>query len=132
MGAERRRKPRHRASHWTGRYRLSGASAWRECELVEVSASGAGFQAYILPTDVRLGAEVEIELVDEVDPTPDPVRLGGAIRHLTRSDAGHVRVGMEFAGLSDLEACLLAMLFRRDALRARPTRVEPRVAAVAV
>lgn len=122
MGKERRRRPRHAAAHWEGRYRFGGAAGWRPCELVDVSATGAGFQAFMLPTDASPLAEVELELVDRNDPEPDPLRLAGRVRHLTRSHAGHVRVGLEFVGLSELEGRLVAMLFRRDAARARVRR----------
>ena len=122
VGKERRRRPRHGAAHWEGRYRLSGASGWRNCELVDVSESGAGFQAFMLTSDVLSMADVELELVDRSDPEPDPLRLRGRVAHLTRSNAGHVRVGMEFVDLSALEGRLVAMLFRRDA--ARRTRAE--------
>jgi hypothetical protein len=124
VGKERRRRPRHPAAHWQSRYRLGGATAWRHCELVDVSEAGAGFQAYMLATDVLPLADVELELVDRDDPQPDPLRLTGRVRHLTRSDAGHVRVGMEFVGLSDLEGRLLAMLFRRDGTRGTRFRRE--------
>jgi hypothetical protein len=117
VGKERRRRPRHAAAHWQGRYRFGGAVGWRECELVDVSETGAGFQAFMLATDAAPLADVELELVDRGDPHPDPLRLSGRVRHLARSDAGHVRVGMEFVDLSDLEGRLLAMLFRRDTVR---------------
>jgi hypothetical protein len=122
VGKERRRRPRHGAAHWEGRYRFGGAPGWRSCELVDVSDSGAGFQAFMLATDALPMAEVELELVDRGDPAPDPLRLQGRIAHLTRSNAGHVRVGMEFVDLSRLEARLLATLFRRDASRRPRTR----------
>ena len=93
VGKERRRRPRHGAAHWQGRYRFGGATAWRECELVDVSATGAGFQAFMLATDALPMADLELELVDRGDPAPDPLRLVGRVRHLTRSNAGHVRVG---------------------------------------
>ncbi len=115
MGKERRRRPRHGAAHWQGRYRFGGATAWRECELVDVSQTGAGFQAFMLATDAMPMADVELELVDRADPEPEPLRLTGRVRHLARSSAGHVRVGVEFVGLSELEGRLVAMLFRRDA-----------------
>jgi PilZ domain len=122
VGKERRRRPRHPAAHWNGRYRFGGASAWRDCELVDVSATGAGFQAYMLATDAVPQADVELELVDRTDPEPDPLRLTGRVRHLARSDQGHLRVGMEFVELTDLEGRLLAMLFRRDSARGRVFR----------
>jgi hypothetical protein len=117
VAKERRRRQRHAAAHWEGRYRFGGATAWRPCELVDVSATGAGFQAFILPSDAVPLADVELELVDRADPEPDAVRLTGRIAHLTRSHAGHLRVGIEFVGLTDLEGRLLATLFRRDAGR---------------
>jgi hypothetical protein len=117
VGKERRRRPRHRAAHWQGRYRFGGAPGWRSCELVDVSETGAGFQAFMLPTDALPMAEVELELVDRHDPEPDPLRFKGRVAHLTRSHAGHVRIGMEFVGVTKLEGRLLATLFRRDATR---------------
>jgi hypothetical protein len=114
---ERRRRPRHAAAHWGGRYRFGGAAAWRECELVDLSESGAGFQAFILPTDAVQVTDVELELVDRTDLDPDPLRLKGRVAHLARSHAGHLRVGVEFVGLTPLEGRLLATLFRRDAGR---------------
>jgi hypothetical protein len=125
VGKERRRRPRHGAAHWQGRYRFGGATAWRECELVDVSATGVGFQAFMLETDALPMADLELELVDRGDPEPDPLRLVGRVRHLTRSNAGHVRVGMEFVGLNEFEGRLLAMLFRRNPARSsrgRPAR----------
>jgi hypothetical protein len=132
VGKERRRRPRHPAAHWSGRYRFGGASAWRDCELIDVSATGAGFQAYMLATDAAPRADVELELVDRTDPEPDPLRLTGRVRHLARSDKGHIRVGMEFVELTDLEGRLLAMLFRRDAGRGRPRTRTSSVAAAPV
>jgi hypothetical protein len=117
VGKERRRRPRHAAAHWEGRYRFAGAPGWRSCELVDVSERGAGFQAFMLATDALPMADVELELVDGADPAPDRLRLQGRIAHLTRSNAGHVRVGVEFVDLTDLEGRLLAMLFRRDSTR---------------
>jgi hypothetical protein len=124
MGKERRRRARHSATHWEGRYRFAGAPGWRSCELVDVSATGAGFQAFMLATDALPMAHVELELTDRGDPEPEPLRLRGRVAHLTRSNAGHVRVGMEFVDLTELEGRLVAMLFRRDA--ARHTRVRLR------
>jgi hypothetical protein len=124
MGKERRRHTRHSAAHWQGRYRFGGAPGWRSCELVDVSATGAGFQAFMLATDALPMADVELELIDRGDPEPEPLRLRGRVMHLTRSNAGHVRVGMEFVDLTELEGKLVAMLFRRDA--ARHSRFRPR------
>jgi hypothetical protein len=127
MGKERRRRSRHSAAHWQGRYRFGGAPGWRSCELVDVSASGAGFQAFMLATDAAPMAEVELELVDRGDPEPDPLRLQGRVAHLTRSNAGHVRVGIEFVDLTELEGRLVAMLFRRDEARRSRFRALPQV-----
>jgi hypothetical protein len=117
VGKERRRRPRHRAAHWHGRYRFGGAPGWRSCDLVDVSATGAGFQAFMLATDAVPLSEVELELVDRSDPEPEPFRLRGKVAHLTRSQAGHLRVGIEFVDLTELEGRLLATLFRRDGAR---------------
>lgn len=119
MGKERRRRPRRSAADWQGRYRFDGATGWRDCELVDVSDGGIGFQAYLLPTDVLPFADVELELTNRADFRPDPFRVQARVRHLARSDAGHIRVGVEFVGLSDLEAQLIAMLFGRDGARPR-------------
>ena len=111
MAKERRRKVRHPVRGWIGRYRLQDASAWRDCTLVDISETGAGFQAFMLPTDAVPLTVAELELIDG-DAT---IQLRGTISHLTRSPEGHVRVGIEFLGLSELEGRLLGMLFGRDA-----------------
>jgi hypothetical protein len=117
MAKERRRKVRHPVHGWIGRYRLQDASAWRDCTLVDISEAGAGFQAFMLPTDAVPLTVAELELIDgdagaDADAT---IRLRGTISHLTRSPEGHVRVGIEFVGLTELEGRLLGMLFGRDA-----------------
>jgi hypothetical protein len=117
MASERRRRPRHHAGHWVGRYRLAGAAAWRDCTLVDVSAQGAGFEAYMLATDVALPRRVELQLLDRAAGDAEPIHLEGSVRHLARSPQGHVRVGIEFDGLTDLEGQLLALLFANDARR---------------
>lgn len=112
MGNERRRKNRRAAREWTGRYRLEHASGWRDCTLIDVSETGAGFQAFMLATDAVALSTAELELVD---PSGDHViRLRGRVAHLTRSNEGHVRIGLEFVELTDLESQLLGMLFGRD------------------
>jgi hypothetical protein len=82
--------------------------------LVDISETGAGFQAFMLATDAVPQSTAELELVDRSRDGEDPIRLRGEVRHLTRSEQGHVRVGIEFVGLTELEAQLLGMLFGRD------------------
>lgn len=127
MGKEQRRKVRHAVHGWSGRYRLQHAAGWRDCALVDVSETGAGFEAFMLPTDVLPLTTAELELVDGSGDPEQAIRLRGTVSHLTRSPEGHVRVGLEFIGLTDLERRLLGILFGRDASgRARqslsPTR----------
>ena len=112
MGKERRRRARHAVRGWTVRYRLEHASGWRDCTLVDVSESGAGFQAFMLPTDAVPWSTAELELVGGSD--DETIRLRGRVRHLTRSHEGHVRVGIEFLELTELEARLIGILFGRD------------------
>ena len=71
----------------------------------------------MLATDAVSLSTAELELVDGSSAGEDPIRLRGQVRHLTRSSEGHVRVGIEFLGLTELEARLLGMLFGRDAAR---------------
>ena len=113
MVNERRRKRRHALRGWTGRYRLEHASRWRDCTLVDISESGAGFQAFMLATDAVPLSTVELELVD--DSRGDSIRLRGRLAHITRSNEGHVRIGLEFVDLTELEARLLGLLFGREA-----------------
>jgi hypothetical protein len=115
VGKERRRKARHAAHGWTGRYRLHDASGWRDCTLVDISETGAGFQAFMLPTDAVPLTTAELELVDASGDADETIRLRGTISHLTRSPEGHVRIGIEFLELTELEGRLLGMLFSRDA-----------------
>jgi hypothetical protein len=124
VSKERRRKHRHAPAEWKSRYRLAGASGWRDCTLVDVSESGAGFQAYMLATDAVQLTSAELELIDDSGTGEGSIRLRGQVRHLTRSEEGHVRVGIEFVGLTELEGRLLGLLFGRDAFgRARQTLV---------
>jgi hypothetical protein len=115
MAKERRRKVRHPVRGWIGRYRLQNASGWRDCTLVDISENGAGFQAFMLPTDAVPLTVAELELIDGDAGADGTIRLRGTISHLTRSPEGHVRVGIEFLELSELEGRLLGMLFGRDA-----------------
>jgi hypothetical protein len=115
MANERRRRARHPARGWTGRYRLQDATGWRDCTLVDISETGAGFQAFMLPTDAVALTTAELELVDGSGAAEETLRLRGTISHLTRSEQGHVRVGIEFIGLTELERRLLGLLFSRDA-----------------
>ena len=117
VGKERRRRNRHSIAGWTGRYRLEAASGWRDCTLVDMSETGAGFQAFMLATDAVSLSTAELELVDGSSAGEAKIRLRGQVRHLTRSPEGHVRVGIEFLGLTELEGRLLGMLFGRDAAR---------------
>lgn len=116
MAKERRRKRRHPVHGWSGRYRLQDASAWRDCTLVDISETGAGFQAFMLPTDAVAQTIAELELVDGDGTVDETIRLRGKISHLTRSPEGHVRVGIEFVEITELEGRLLGMLFGRDAV----------------
>jgi hypothetical protein len=117
VGKEQRRKARHAVHGWTGRYRLQDASGWRDCAVVDISETGAGFEAYMLPTDAVPLTTAELELADRSGNADEIIRLRGKISHLTRSQEGHVRIGIEFVGLTELEGRLLGMLFGRDASR---------------
>jgi hypothetical protein len=110
---ERRRRARHAVRGWTGRYRLEHASGWRDCTLVDVSGSGAGFEAFMLATDAVPRSTVELELIDGSG--GDSIRVRGRLAHLARSQEGHVRIGLEFVDLTELEARLIDLLFSRDA-----------------
>jgi len=109
---DQRRQGRHAVDLWSGRYRLEDASGWRECRLVDVSETGAGFDAFMLPTDAASVSTAELEIVDPYGDADTPIIVKGNVRHLTRSPDGQVRVGLEFVGLTDLEGRLLGLLFR--------------------
>lgn len=80
-GKEQRRKQRRALNRWSGRYRLEDAAAWRECRLVDISATGAGFDAFMLASDAVLSTIAELEIAEpSVAPT---TRSASAERSVT-------------------------------------------------
>ena len=116
-GKEQRRKQRRALNRWSGRYRLEAAAGWRECTLVDISATGAGFDAFMLRSDAVLSTVAELEITEPSGGPDASIRLRGTIRHLTRSPEGHIRVGIEFLELTELESQLLGMLFHANESR---------------
>lgn len=108
----RRRVPRQSIS-WFGRYRLDDAAPWGDCELVDVSVAGVGALLSAPPMNEHelLGADITME-VHVATGAAVRLELRGAIRNVMPVAQRRVRVGIEFAGLSDTERAILDALER--------------------
>jgi hypothetical protein len=107
----RRRSPRVQVKGWHGRCRVVGAGAaeWTECELANISLIGAGLDLWTdCPTDIT-GSQLVMELVP---PTGESVavRLSGRVSRTSVESAFHVRVGIEFTDLSEVELTILTVM----------------------
>jgi hypothetical protein len=106
---QRRRAPRWPVD-WTGRFRFEKESAWQPCRLIDISGTGVAVEPLDLAVDEEPAGWLDLELLASEE---EPLRFRGEIRHLTRGSDGRVRLGIEFAGLSQRESHLIGLLFRR-------------------
>jgi c-di-GMP-binding flagellar brake protein YcgR len=98
---EQRRSQRYDVE-WACRYRLTRRSPWRPCRLIDVSDTGAAFEPYeLLPDETPVG-EIEL-MLSSPSGSPDPFRLIGQVRHLTRTSLGRTRVGIRFTEVDEHE-----------------------------
>lgn len=107
MNEQRRlqRDPVDRAA----RYRLGGGSAWRECQIIDVSWDGAAIELHGVDDDEPLVGPFDLEVMSATDDGV-PVPVGGDIRHRTRTSLGRVIVGIEFRALTVEQLQLLELL----------------------
>ncbi len=105
----RRREPRQ-ATAWAGFCHIEGdpPSAWRDCEVIDVSGHGLGI-TFHHPQPWEL---VHRQIFVDVSAIGDAVniRLEGVIRDADFTLEGGIRVGIEFVGLSQAELAITAVL----------------------
>ena len=101
------RRLRRDASDRPARYRLGGGSAWRECQIIDVSWDGAAIELHGVDDDEPLVGPFDLEVMSATD---DGVLVGGDIRHRTRTSLGRVIIGIEFRALTVEQLQLLRLL----------------------
>jgi hypothetical protein len=114
MGTEqRRRAPRH-SVEWPAHYRQPTSDGWRQCRLIDISASGAAIEAFGVHEGETLAGVIELELRAPAD-VAEMIRLHGVVRYSSRTSEGRVRAGVELESTSVLDETLLAALVRLNA-----------------
>lgn len=100
--AQLRRSTPRQFTAWRGRYQLAGDPAhhWRECQIVDVSATGAGLLlASATPIEVRNRRLVL------------SMQMPAMVKNVTDGQPG-VRVGIEFLDISEDERAELQNMSR--------------------
>ena len=106
----RRRAPRQPAG-WRGLCLVEGESAngWHECRVIDISMLGLGITLHHLAPSQLMGRVLSVEV-----PALDgrvKIRFEGAIRNAAAQIAeGVVRVGIEFAGLTEANQSMTAVV----------------------
>jgi len=104
------RRLRRDASDRPARYRLGGGSAWRECQIIDVSWDGAAIELHGVDDDEPLVGRFDLQVMSTTADGDDGVPVGGEIRHRTRTSLGRVIVGIEFRALTVQQLQLLRLL----------------------
>lgn len=107
---ERRRLPRHSAT-WSGSCLIDGdpTSAWRECEVFDVSATGVGIDLHLPRPSGLVGRRITVRVPSIVGPSID-LTLRGDVRNMSAGQEGMTRVGILFVDLSESELYLVDLL----------------------
>lgn len=107
---ENRRRTDRLPAGWAGSCKLAGESAagWRECRVVDISKFGLGITFdYSEPSELS-GRHISVNLPG--DASSINVRLEGEIKNAVATSGEAVRVGIEFAGLSETERAISTVL----------------------
>jgi hypothetical protein len=101
----RRFLPRQFAD-WGGTYLIEAdpERRWRDCRVIDISSAGAGVELIDAPREAAEGGHIFIA-----------VHLRGEIRHTGPPKGNRLRVGTQFAGLTDAERDYLASLTEVEA-----------------
>jgi hypothetical protein len=78
-----------------------------DCRIVDISEGGAGIEAFGDMPDDPLGSRVQVNV-----PCPGGstgLKMEGVVRNVDGGRSGGVRLGIEFAGLSDWELVAMAL-----------------------
>lgn len=108
---ERRRRVPRQLIKWPAAFQIEDDSTWAECDVVDISVIGVGIETIAkLPFDL-LDRKFSVEVHT---PAGASVTLGLAatIRYMVPRPNGKMRLGGEFAGLSEVERSILETLER--------------------
>ena len=107
----RRRAPRVPTEGWHGRSAVEGEAApeWTECQVVDVSVIGAGVVLWAEDDPSLVGRSLVVEVSPPIAESV-LLRLVGRVRWASRESTYHVRVGLEFENLSEIEQTIVKVI----------------------
>ena len=105
------RRSRRVAMRWPARYMAPGDECWIECNVIDLSLGGAALEMPMPDCEPQGRLALEIE---SVDAQPVGLRLLGTVCHWDGTADGHLRVGIEFMHMTNLERYKLANLVSRQ------------------
>ena len=108
----RRRAPRVTTEQWLGRCAFDDAAEppqWMECQVVDVSVFGAGVVLWTESDDELIGRTVVVEVSPPIGESLQ-LQLIGRVRWAARESSYHVRVGLEFENLSQIEESIVRLV----------------------
>ena len=116
---ENRRRAQRKPAVWMGTCHVEGepSDLWRDCGVFDFSSLGVGMDLrHTGPPDL-LGRRLSVRL-----PVGASVHLTltGEVRNAKPGPEGIVRVGIEFAGLSETERSIIDLLDIGTVIRSRP------------
>ena len=105
----RRRVSRHTGS-WAGFCHIEdeSPSGWRDCEVIDISPLGLGVTFHHPEPWELVGRRISVD-APAIGSSVN-LRLEGEIQNAAPAWEGGVRVGVEFAGLSEEEVAITAVL----------------------
>ena len=114
MDLRRRRVPRQ-AAGWFGKCIVDDdkSASWSECRVIDVSIIGAGIEVYGFVHHNLVGRHITVEVQAPTGASVS-VRFTGEVMNAGDIPGGGVRLGLEFAGLSESERSILNMLERME------------------
>jgi len=117
MTVENRRRAERQSAVWIGLCHVQGDSLdlWRDCGVFDLSALGVGMDLRHSDASDLVGRIVSVRLPIGVSMD---MTLTGEVKNAKGGPDGIVRIGVEFADVSDTERSIVDLL-ERDSLRWR-------------
>lgn len=115
---ENRRRAQRQSAVWMGSCHVEGEAShlWRDCGVFDFSILGVGMDVRHPDSSDLVGRRVAVRL--PVGASID-MTLTGEVRNAKGGPDGVVRVGIEFAGLSDAERSIVDLLDVGSVVRSR-------------
>ena len=115
MTVENRRRAERQSAVWIGLCHVQGDSLdlWRDCGVFDLSALGVGMDLRHRDASDLVGRIVSVRLPIGVSMD---MTLTGEVKNARGGPDGIVRIGVEFADVSDTERSIVDLL-ERDSLR---------------